>query len=242
MTNTISWQNEDEAFVNALVNYSLVQGGHPGVGNLDLDPLLSSSFSYELSSDSPCIDAGNSAVLPAWASMDLVGNPRRLNNPLVVDTGVGGAPAVDIGVFEFADSYTIRYGCGVNPVGSLSILGGEPTIGDAVLFGIDNPLGTQAAGAIPALLYSLSPPVGSCGVQIANFGMAGNGAPGALLVGVDLDGIVGTPWGGTGNPAAISAPLPNESSLIGLSIYTQGALVGGGGVGLTDAFELVVGP
>ena len=45
------------------VEYSLIEGGHAGVGNLDEDPLFvdAAAGDYSLASDSPCIDAGNPA-------------------------------------------------------------------------------------------------------------------------------------------------------------------------------------
>lgn len=62
--NSILWGNaapqNSEVAGEALINYSDVQGGYPGLGNLDLDPVFSDTSNYYLSaSQSPCIDAGN---------------------------------------------------------------------------------------------------------------------------------------------------------------------------------------
>lgn len=50
--------------------------------------------------DSPAVDAGNSARVPAWVTTDLDAKPRFMNAPTMPDTGVGPAPVVDIGPFE----------------------------------------------------------------------------------------------------------------------------------------------
>jgi len=83
-----------------------------GTGNLALDPRFAGS--YELSRTSPCIDAGDdTAVLQDRFDIDGDGNTtepvprdlglrsRFLDEPTVPDTGVGPAPIVDMGAFEF---------------------------------------------------------------------------------------------------------------------------------------------
>jgi len=70
------------------VSYSDVQGGWPGIGNIDAAPLFADA-DLRLSAGSPCIDAGdNSAVLVAT---DLDGNQRIVNG------------IVDMGAYENAD-------------------------------------------------------------------------------------------------------------------------------------------
>jgi hypothetical protein len=68
------------------VTYSLVSGGHAGIGNIDGDPLFfdAEAGDLHLQPGSPCIDAANSSVAPEF---DLEGNPR-----------FGDA---DMGVYEF---------------------------------------------------------------------------------------------------------------------------------------------
>lgn len=53
-----------------------------------------------LQSGSPCVDAGNNALLPVWATFDLAGNPRRFDAP-AADAGGGDAPLADMGAYEF---------------------------------------------------------------------------------------------------------------------------------------------
>ena len=55
------------------VTYSNVQGGFPGVGNIDADPLFVSDTDLHLQSGSPCKDTGTATGAP---SDDLDGQPR----------------------------------------------------------------------------------------------------------------------------------------------------------------------
>ena len=45
------------------ITYSDVQGGWPGAGNIDANPLFVGGGDYHLNSGSPCIDAGNASFL-----------------------------------------------------------------------------------------------------------------------------------------------------------------------------------
>jgi PKD repeat protein len=94
LKNCIVWNNIGGPFGGqtwdlAVITHSDIEGGYPGVGNVDLDPLFvnPAGSDYRLTADSPLIDAGaNDPLLPAT---DLDGNPRI----------VGGA--VDMGAYEF---------------------------------------------------------------------------------------------------------------------------------------------
>jgi len=111
LVNCIVWGNaapsdpqiHDEDGAAPSVTYSLVQGGYPGEGNIDADPLFVDALSagqapttdgdYRLSEGSPAIDAGtNNAVT---VDTDLDGNPRIADG-----TGDGNA-VVDMGAYEF---------------------------------------------------------------------------------------------------------------------------------------------
>ena len=78
-------------------------GTFPGPGVLVTDPVFSdpTNGDYSLKRGSPAIDAGDSAAVPPDITTDLLGNPRRVDDPIMPDTGVGPAPIVDIGAFEF---------------------------------------------------------------------------------------------------------------------------------------------
>ncbi|MDZ4755705.1 MAG: right-handed parallel beta-helix repeat-containing protein, partial [Phycisphaerae bacterium] len=90
------------AGVTTLVARSNVQGGWPGVGNIDTDPQFVDALAgdLQLRRTSPCIDAGSNALVPAWVTSDLDGNARYVNEVSVLDTGAGTGPIVDMGAIE----------------------------------------------------------------------------------------------------------------------------------------------
>jgi len=132
--NTASWEHpqifEDDGG-QVSVTHSCVEGGWPGTGNFDDDPMLADADGSDdvfgtadddvhlLDPDSPCIDAGDNSAVPADAvdldgdgdtsepiPIDLDGNARIRNHPCVPDTGMGGLRVVDVGVFEI--QYPLR--------------------------------------------------------------------------------------------------------------------------------------
>ena len=145
---------------------------------------------------------------------------------------------------------TTLYGCGTNPTGSLSVLSGVPSIGTTMTIGVDNPLGTQNAGATPFLIIALAPdPNFPCGTQLPGFGMAGPAAPGELLISLAPPtlAVSGPAWTGPGNPAPIALSFPSDRNLISVALFVQGVLLDAGGssgnpFGLADAVRLVIGP
>jgi hypothetical protein len=91
-----------------------VEGGWPGTGNIDADPLFvdPASGDYRLQSGSPCIDAGNPIAMPT--GLDLWGGPRCLDGDL------DGVMAVDMGAHEFGNVHLAVTG-GATPTGTLDI-------------------------------------------------------------------------------------------------------------------------
>ncbi len=87
------------------ITYSDVQGGWPGTGNIDTDPMFADPAAGDLHlfPDSPCINAGDDSAVPAWITTDLDGNPRFLGT-------------VDMGVYESDYDNT-------PPVTTISLLG-----------------------------------------------------------------------------------------------------------------------
>jgi len=130
LRNCIVWGNgaspiEDVAGAVTTVTYSDVQWGFAGQGNIDADPLFvdPDNGDLRLSVGSPCIDAADNAALPADA-LDLDGDPRFVDDPCMVDTGLGDPPLVDTGAYEFQDTSCDLDGDGaVGVTDFLSLLG-----------------------------------------------------------------------------------------------------------------------
>jgi hypothetical protein len=85
------------------VTYCNVQGGFPGEGNIDGDPLFADEAAGDLRlwPGSPCIDAGSNPAVPEWVRTDIAGLERFVDDPATVDTGLGPPPVVDMGAHEF---------------------------------------------------------------------------------------------------------------------------------------------
>ena len=100
------------------VTYCNVQGGYPGAGNINANPLFqnASAGNFRLQPGSPCIDHGtNDALLLEY---DLEGNPR------VFDKNNDGNAIVDMGAYEYRPA---GFGAGdVNDDGAV-------TLADAIL-------------------------------------------------------------------------------------------------------------
>jgi len=103
--NSIVWGNDAPQIRGAttFVTYSDIEGGHPGTGNIDDNPLFvnSGTGDYRPAGGSPCIDAGNNSA--SLSSADLDGGPRLFDDPATSDTGAGTPPIVDIGAYEWSD-------------------------------------------------------------------------------------------------------------------------------------------
>ena len=110
------------------VSHSCVEGWDgsiSGTGSFDADPRFMDANGadnvagtldddYRLRGRSPCIDAGDNTAVPADGNdldddgntgeklpLDLDLNPRRLDDTGTSDSGVGNAPFVDLGAYEF---------------------------------------------------------------------------------------------------------------------------------------------
>jgi predicted amidohydrolase YtcJ len=133
------------------------------------------------------------------------------------------------------------YGCGFNPPDSMVTISGAPQLGTTWTVGVDNPLGTQPAGAVAYLLLGWPDADFPCGTQFNNFGMTAPFSIGEMLIDLDIPYFLfgPTPWAGAGSPAAYPFALPNSPELIGLSAAMQGVIVDNSGVsgifhGLTE--------
>lgn len=121
VSNSILWQNSGggpQITGPVTVSYSNVQGGYPGMGNLNLDPkfINANAGDFRLTSTSPCIDAGDNSLVPSDSSdvdededrteltpRDLFGFDRFVDLLAKPDSGVGSAPIIDMGASEFSD-------------------------------------------------------------------------------------------------------------------------------------------
>jgi parallel beta-helix repeat protein len=112
--NCILWGNEhdeisSEGASGPVVNYSDIRGGHSGTGNINIDPNFVDAnnpdpnlVNLRLLPDSPCIDAGDTTVVPSGILVDADGNQRGLDDPASPDTGVNVlGVTVDMGAYEF---------------------------------------------------------------------------------------------------------------------------------------------
>jgi hypothetical protein len=130
ITNCIVWWDAISVHASEpVLSYSDVQGGWPGEGNIDADPLFVdpdgpdddpntwADNDYHLASGSPCIDAGCNWGVPRDSAdldddgdtdeitpLDLDGEGRFFDDPGTEDTGGGCPPIVDMGAYEFGDA------------------------------------------------------------------------------------------------------------------------------------------
>lgn len=136
------------------------------------------------------------------------------------------------------------YGCGLNPPGSLAVMGGAAEPGGTLVFGLDNPTGAQNAGSVALLFAATAPdPAFPCGSVLPGFGM--KPGDGELLLGLGVPNPVLTlgpaVWNGAGQPSVFSVGFPNNPSLAGTRFFFQGAIVDpttAVGIGLSEGLEV----
>ena len=96
------------------IRYCLIPGifGPPGfeedpidpehlIGCIEGDPMFVGTSDYRLAAGSPAIDAGENAGWTSLLMTDHEGNPRFVDDPDTVDTGLGGTPVIDMGAYEY---------------------------------------------------------------------------------------------------------------------------------------------
>lgn len=104
--NTLAPNIETNGATPVNVDYSIVEGGAPGFGNIDATPIFTdpANGNYTLAANSPGIDAGENSSVPLAITTDLSGSPRFVDDAATTDSGSGEAPIVDMGAFEFSGS------------------------------------------------------------------------------------------------------------------------------------------
>ena len=108
IVNSIIWGDVGTGLIynnQATISYSIVEGGYPGVGNIDSNPMFvnESEQDYRLSFGSPAIDAGDNVMVPGSVATDANHEPRFVDDPYAADTGNpdGTNAMIDIGPYEF---------------------------------------------------------------------------------------------------------------------------------------------
>ncbi|MFH1998513.1 MAG: right-handed parallel beta-helix repeat-containing protein [Planctomycetota bacterium] len=85
---------------------SVVRGGWPGAGNIDLKPefLFAYNHDFHIVSTSPCIDAG-ADDLPYHVDYDMDGDPRVINNKIDIGADEFSTPHGSPGEYYVPDDY-----------------------------------------------------------------------------------------------------------------------------------------
>lgn len=134
--NSILWGNAEPIFGSDAefdgvpsIQHSIVQGGYPGTGNLDSDPVFVNSEvdGFALNLTSPAINAGDTTALPTEAELGIdLNDDGDTDDPIMVDIRDDGltfervnGTAVDMGAYEYQ---LIARGADVNGDGIISPL------------------------------------------------------------------------------------------------------------------------
>jgi len=118
LENSILWGDLPSALAGAplSIERSCIEGGGSGLGVIRQPPLFvrppevgadgeigtadDQMGDLRLDAGSPCIDAGDNSRLLPEELFDCARANRRADDPAAIDTGLGGAPLVDLGAYE----------------------------------------------------------------------------------------------------------------------------------------------
>ena len=198
LTNVIMWGNTAPSSAGIFhyggtltVTYSNIQGGYPGTGNINANPLFVDADgpddtvgtlddNLRLQSGSPSINAGDNAAVPPGVTTDLEGKPRIQNG------------TVDMGAYEYDDT----------PPTVVSITRADP-----------NPTNAASVNFIVTFTEAVT------GVGVADFALTlTGGISGASVTGVSGSGAVYTVTvsTGTGN-GTLRLDIPNTATITDLA-------------------------
>ncbi|TNE48798.1 MAG: right-handed parallel beta-helix repeat-containing protein [Bacteroidetes bacterium] len=224
LTNCLLWGNSTEitGLGTTRVNYSIVQGGYAGIGNLDQAPLFVSQPDHTMAPTtagdlhlifcSPAINAGTNAGAPAD---DLDGNTRPQG--ATVDMGAYEATTSDLLAFDVVANSFCDGGTG----GTVQLSGSQPGVdyqlkewggsnigaplpgtGDPLDFGLyPVPVGNYTVIATSGICDGVSADMNGpaavttvpCNLQVPNF--CNCGAPdGRAVVTLQVQGLEGQNW------------------------------------------------
>ena len=138
--NSIIWGNRTPAIAGGRndIQYSDIQGGHSGTGNLNTDPLfvagqpagLSTSGNYRLRDRSPLINKGRNADVPSTLTTDREGRPRIVGG--TVDMGAYKSNLVPSITTLQSSLNPARYGESVTY--TARVTGSMPTLKGSITF------------------------------------------------------------------------------------------------------------
>jgi hypothetical protein len=197
LTNVIMWGNTAPSSAGIFhyggtltVTYSNIQGGYPGTGNINANPLFVDADgpdnivgtlddNLRLQSGSPSINAGDNAAVPPGVTTDLEGKPRIQNG------------TVDMGAYEYDDT----------PPTVVSITRADP-----------NPTNAASVNFIVTFTEAVTD------VGVADFDLTVTGISGASVTGVSGSGAVYTVTVSTGTgDGTLRLDIPTAATITDLA-------------------------
>jgi GH25 family lysozyme M1 (1,4-beta-N-acetylmuramidase) len=223
LTNCVLWgnlteiDNDDSAAATTVAN-SDIEGGYAGSGNINADPLFvdAANNNLQLQDNSPCINVGSNAALPANVTTDLAGIPRIING--TVDMGayecVPGLAVTSGAVYTFSESSGGQ--------GTLFISAGSVTLTSDISASLGSYI--LSIGDDASVMLASSQNIG--GIQLTGSGIldlgiysvivnygADNPSPMSTIYRYVASGYNGGAWNGTGIVSSAAAANPTAYTL-----------------------------